>query len=609
MNPTITAHYSAESGHIGYVGGAKTARFRFTTPDTGATSLSFRTADFSLTEPLDNSGYATASLFRFALSESASAYEGKASQAGSPCAAQSGSALSGSLTRNLLPGTTYYLFLFPSGPSYCDWYIRSCTVSLSGVYGAASAVSAEDGAFGHPLTVRLSRSLNGVTHTVTAACAGRTETLLDRGEDYPTLSWTPDLSAYAAALPDAAQAPAELRCETFLGGASLGVKTCTVTLRFLPEDAAPAPQSGWAALEPVNEGAAASLTGFIRGFSRARAVFDRTKLGLRLGASLASLSLKEAEEELTAEPYQTALLAGETLLRCTVTDSRGLSASEEFTVSPLEWTPPVLSALRAYRCRTDGTADEGGSCVAVRCEGSCSSLDGQNRLSLHVAGRALGGSFGAETALQSGETKVLTGFSPDLSCELRFTAADLLGESTSLLRLPTRQWALKFRADGQGVAFGKAPETARALELPGDWTLRFGTESWLEKVYPVGSLYLSAADTDPGTLFGGTWARIRDRFLLAAGEGYAPGSTGGEAAHVLSLAELPAETVPLQADFTGTPRQVQLYNSNAGSGSAWPVATYGENGVVPVTTAPLGQGEAHNNLPPYLAVYVWQRTA
>jgi len=61
--------------------------------------------------------------------------------------------------------------------------------------------------------------------------------------------------------------------------------------------------------------------------------------------------------------------------------------------------------------------------------------------------------------------------------------------------------------------------------------------SLLERVYPVGSIYMSVNSTDPGTLFGGTWQRLKDRFLLAAGDTYAAGATGGEASHTLTAAE------------------------------------------------------------------------
>ena len=57
--------------------------------------------------------------------------------------------------------------------------------------------------------------------------------------------------------------------------------------------------------------------------------------------------------------------------------------------------------------------------------------------------------------------------------------------------------------------------------------------------YPVGSIYMSANATNPGTLFGGTWSQIQGRFLLAADGSHAAGSTGGEATHTLTQAEMP----------------------------------------------------------------------
>lgn len=64
-------------------------------------------------------------------------------------------------------------------------------------------------------------------------------------------------------------------------------------------------------------------------------------------------------------------------------------------------------------------------------------------------------------------------------------------------------------------------------------------EVLLNMIYPVGSIYMSVSSTDPGTIFGGTWERIKDRFLLAAGDTYTAGNTGGAA----STAYTPAGTV------------------------------------------------------------------
>lgn len=75
----------------------------------------------------------------------------------------------------------------------------------------------------------------------------------------------------------------------------------------------------------------------------------------------------------------------------------------------------------------------------------------------------------------------------------------------------------------------------------------------VDLVYPVGSLFLSAGSTAPGTLFPGTtWEQIKDKFLLSAGTNYTLGNTGGEATHVLTANEMPSHTHTFTGDEVTT---------------------------------------------------------
>ena len=67
-------------------------------------------------------------------------------------------------------------------------------------------------------------------------------------------------------------------------------------------------------------------------------------------------------------------------------------------------------------------------------------------------------------------------------------------------------------------------------------------ENFLNLVYPVGSIYWSSKNTNPGTLFGGTWTQIKDRFILAAGDYYSNGATGGAATVTLSVSNMPSHS-------------------------------------------------------------------
>lgn len=125
------------------------------------------------------------------------------------------------------------------------------------------------------------------------------------------------------------------------------------------------------------------------------------------------------------------------------------------------------------------------------------------------------------------------------------------------------------------------------------------TETLLKAVYPVGAIYMSTVSTSPATLFGfGNWTRIQGRFLLGASSSYSVNSTGGEAAHTLTTSEIPAHTHP-------------TYRQNS-AGTISNVFTYSASNTIPgyiVNSGSTGGGGAHNNMPPYYAVYIWRRTA
>lgn len=121
-----------------------------------------------------------------------------------------------------------------------------------------------------------------------------------------------------------------------------------------------------------------------------------------------------------------------------------------------------------------------------------------------------------------------------------------------------------------------------------------------DHIWPIGSIYLSVNSTNPGTLFGGTWQRIQDVFLLAAGSTYSAGSTGGEATHTLTVDEMPSHNHTASIP----------YNKSAAPAQSGPNAWRDGDGYkLSATTNSVGGGAAHNNMPPYLAVYAWKRTA
>lgn len=133
--------------------------------------------------------------------------------------------------------------------------------------------------------------------------------------------------------------------------------------------------------------------------------------------------------------------------------------------------------------------------------------------------------------------------------------------------------------------------------------MAFSVPSMLD-IYPIGAIYLSVNAVSPETLFGGIWEQIQDRFLLAAGNTYAGGSTGGEATHTLTVAEMP----PHNHKFDPDKRAIVDIGEVA---TKWGVHWETREGYYCsyASMQNTGGGAAHNNMPPYLAVYVWKRTA
>ena len=127
-------------------------------------------------------------------------------------------------------------------------------------------------------------------------------------------------------------------------------------------------------------------------------------------------------------------------------------------------------------------------------------------------------------------------------------------------------------------------------------------DNW-KTIYPVGSIYVSVNSTSPASLFGGSWEQIKDRFLLACGSTYAAGKTGGEATHKLTVAEIPGHTHHPYVESSKT----QSVSTNIFKSSTHGWSSKYEEGIGYM--APAGSSAAHNNMPPFIAVYMWKRVA
>lgn len=137
--------------------------------------------------------------------------------------------------------------------------------------------------------------------------------------------------------------------------------------------------------------------------------------------------------------------------------------------------------------------------------------------------------------------------------------------------------------------------------MPTPIKLKQGTNYYQPLCYfPIGYIYLSTSNVNPGQFFGGTWEPIKDRFLLLAGDTYKGGQTGGEETHKLTIDEMPRHQPQAllntnDSNITGSAINWQIVNNGRFYGGDM-FKSYGGD-------------QPHNNMPPYIVVYGWVKVS
>lgn len=346
------------------------------------------------------------------------------------------------------------------------------------------------------------------------------------------------------------------------------------------------------------------------------------------GAAIESVTTLVEGQTYTGTTFTTGTIQTSGVIPVTVTavDSRGHVRTVTQNITALPYSYPYPSQTSVVRCDDNGNPKNDGEKLKLTSTRNFSSIGGVNKAKIEHRWKLSSATWGsqawttdlAETASGNYISTVISGtFDKALAYTVQVRCIDKLGNSTVLeFDIPTQTITFHLREGGDGVGIGKYCEHSDAFEVAydsdfekditvhGDLTVEGDLDTatlgkianavkatLLDAVYPVGALYMSTGSADPSTLFGGTWARIEDTFLLAAGSSHQAGSSGG------------SESVTL--DLNNYKNGVWRYTQISGSD------TYSDNMTVGGTWGVRGGGTntPFSIMPPYAAVYVWKRTA
>lgn len=504
---------------------------------------------------------------------------------------------------NKTTGTTPISFNVYSGQGSS----RTGTYSYNmAVDPAASVISAPKGTLGTALTLGLTRYNTSFTDTITYTCGTASGTVKADSKS-TSVTWDTtngNVVALSAQNTSGLIVDVTFTVKTYSGSTLVGTTSAKTTME-IPKSVGPS-----VALSITDAAGYQSTYGaYVQGYSKLKITATPT---LAYGSPIKTYAITADGKSYSTTPVTTPALQGSGSLEVTgkVIDNRGRgSVTESTSITVLPYSKPVVN-LSAYRCDSDGKADPEGAYMKIVVTSTISSLNSKNSATYKVV--YSGGTLtGNGTSFTSGvlECDVST------THNIEVTITDKLASTKKTSVIPIAYTLLDYYETGKGIAFGKVgTRDGFDCAMPAYFTggVSVDGKSLLDLIYPVGSIYMSVNSVSPQTFFGGTWERLYARFLIGANSTYAAGTTGGSATHTLTTSEMPSHYHDgiTTDNFVDTHRMTYANQVAVTDGSEayWSLVKSTTPTALTARTVTAGGGSAHNNMPPYLAVYMWKRT-
>lgn len=459
---------------------------------------------------------------------------------------------------------------------------------------------------GTAVTFTITRGSTAFTHKLTFTWNGVTTTIASSVAT--SQAWTIPLTL-ANDIPNSTSGACVITCITYNGSTEIGRKTLSMTLK-VPTSVKPVVSD--IAVSEATSGLASKFGAYVQGYSKLKVV---TTAAGSYSSTIKSYSVKILGKTYSGSTITSdaITISGSVAVDVTVTDSRGRTATSTKNVTVTAYHAPTITAFTAQRCDSGGTLNDEGEYVKLSYAFDITALNDKNDKSYTIRYKLKGASD--FTTLLGGSVYALNTtyipsnvFSGDEAYDFRLTVSDYFNEVSFDSDVPTAFTLVDYHASGTGMAIGKVSAKSNTLEIALDVEFTGKVRGAIfDAIYPVGSIYLSYNHTNPANLFGGTWSRIQNAFLWASSASDTIGVTGGSKTHTLTVDEMPRHK-----------HNVGAYKSTDGNGAtidAYTALVSSSNGSDTTNkyytsgTLSVGGSQPHNNMPPYIQVSVWRRTA
>ena len=483
----------------------------------------------------------------------------------------------------------------------------------------ASSITVSGSQLGSGVSVTIDRKSESFTHKVEYKFVESAWTTASSNATTST-SFTPPVSL-ATQIPSAEVGALTVRVTTFNGSTQIGNPvTKSINLK-VPTNIVPS-LSGLTQSR-IDNGVPSSWGVYVKGKSQvkitasgASGIHGSTIVGYSISGPGLSVNASSGTSEVSSS-------TGTLTYTCAVTDSRGRTASKSVSINVVDYTYPNIS-ISAERCTSDGTKSTNGTYLRVVITFGCASVSGKNS----IVSKSCSCNGVSNSSFASGTAFVLAA---NCSIGNHYTVSasikDALGNTAiASAEITTSFRILNVNKKKTGLAIGKFSEkdafevnmdsyflkniksgitvegsiatnsnlTAKGgISTDGNLTAKgdINLPKLLSKIYPVGSVYITYNNVNPGTFLGGTWERFgQGRTLVGEGTGndgstsmsFTANDTGGEYIHSLLRDEI------------GYIYYGALLNSNGNQ-----IGVHDHDGKMKKAKIPL--------LQPYITVYFWHR--